>query len=148
MKTYKVVIVFAKYKNLVPWKFFPDHDRCKWTTLTYYCSEVQRIAIFYIFTRGHTNAPMAAPQFCCRLTIHITNELPHMMEWLGHITQTFVKTGLKSPENGRFRRICKFPLLSSLFSESPLAARVDNHPNTFARKHGKRELKGKGGAAF
>ena len=26
MKTYKVVIVFAKYKNLVPWKFFPDHD--------------------------------------------------------------------------------------------------------------------------
>ena len=26
MKAYKVVIVFAKYKNLVPWKFFPDHD--------------------------------------------------------------------------------------------------------------------------
>ena len=26
MKTYEVVIVIAKYKNLVPWKFFPDHD--------------------------------------------------------------------------------------------------------------------------
>ena len=42
------------------------------------------------------------------------------------------------------QRICEFPLLSSLFSESHLAARGDNHPNTVTRDHGKRELKRKG----
>ena len=48
----------------------------------------------------------------------------------------------------QFRRFCEPPLLSSLFSESHLTAMGDNHPNTVARQHGKRELKGKGGAAL
>ena len=48
----------------------------------------------------------------------------------------------------QFWRICEPPLLNSLFSKSHFAARGDNHSNTVAREYGKRELMGKGGAAF
>ena len=48
----------------------------------------------------------------------------------------------------QFWRICEPPLLSLLFSESHQTARDSNHPNTVAKQHGKRELKGKGGTAF
>ena len=63
------------------------------------------------------------------------------------MTQTFVKTGQKNPENCNVG-VCDSPLLNSLFSESHLVTRDDNHPSRVSGKHGKRELKGKGGAPF
>ena len=62
------------------------------------------------------------------------------------MTQTFVKTG--KSRKLQFQRIYESPLFSLLFSESHLTDTGNNHPTTVARKHGKRELKGKGGAAF
>ena len=59
---------------------------------------------------------------------------------LGHMAQTFVQTGPKSPQ---FRRICEFPLLSWLFSESHLSATGDNDLNIVTSEHGKVKLKGK-----